>query len=51
MYLTASRKKGSNNTNKFNPQEPQIGGIGANYGSNNTNKFNPQEHGNITVLR
>ena len=33
----------SNNTNKFNPQEPLASSIIHSRGSNNTNKFNPQE--------
>ena len=33
----------SNNTNKFNPQEPDSTTEGNSRSSNNTNKFNPQE--------
>ena len=33
----------SNNTNKFNPQEPQTIESFFSICSNNTNKFNPQE--------
>ena len=36
---------GSNNTNKFNPQEPPLVACHLTSGSNNTNKFNPQERG------
>ena len=35
---------GSNNTNKFSPQERLKGVIFKPYCSNNTNKFSPQEH-------
>ena len=40
---TLDRLKGSNNTNKFNPQEPIVHKTEGPYRSNNTNKFNPQE--------
>ena len=41
--LVFNDSSSSNNTNKFNPQEPVIMPLSANVGSNNTNKFNPQE--------
>ncbi len=34
---------GSNNTNKFNPQEHKYIAFILYHSSNNTNKFNPQE--------
>ena len=40
----------SNNTNKFNPQEPISLFLNKSKSSNNTNKFNPQELGSPIVL-
>ena len=39
----------SNNTNKFNPQEPIGKRTYQTQRSNNTNKFNPQEHGTALI--
>ena len=39
----------SNNTNKYNPQEPYLGFPASLFRSNNTNKYNPQEPGQFTI--
>ena len=43
MSTVSSLLKSSNNTNKFNPQEPWVVSFDSCISSNNTNKFNPQE--------
>ena len=43
MFLSLELVNGSNNTNKFNPQELPNYVVSTFHRSNNTNKFNPQE--------